>query len=307
MYSLSQLRRGIQNPWLFFREANRLYHSRAYSRPFNTEGIDIFEEDWDNLLILDACRYDMFEKHADLTGRLESRISRSSSTQEFLKANFRDRSLLDTIYVTANPQLYRHRDWVNVQFHEVRHIWQEDGWDDQYQTVLPETTTDYALQAAADHPDKRLIVHYIQPHYPFLTDDGGPFRNDEIFLKPDKVGGWERVMTGDLEVSRSEVWDAYVETLQRTLPAVERLIKGIDGKTVVTSDHGNMVGERARPFPISEWGHPRGIYTEELVKVPWLVIDDERRRIVAEEPVASDDDDVADGLVQERLQNLGYR
>jgi hypothetical protein len=193
-----------------------------------------------------------------------------------------------------------------VQIHELRHGWQVYGWDEEYRTVLPETTTEHALQAAADHPDKRLIVHYIQPHYPFLTDDGGPFRDDEIFLKPDKVGGWERVMTGDLDVSRSEVWDAYVETLRRTLPEVERLIDGIDGKTVVTSDHGNMVGERARPFPIREWGHPRGIYTEELVKVPWLVIDGERREILAEDPIAADDD-VTDELVQERLRNLGYR
>lgn len=306
MYSLSQFRRGIRNPRLFLREANRLYHSRAKTRPFNTEGVDVFSEDWDNLIILDACRHDMFKYYADLDGHLESRISRSSSTEEFLRANFRNRSLLDTVYITANPQFYRHRDWLNVQFHEVRHIWKEDGWDNQYRTVLPETTTDYALQAAADHPDKRLIVHYIQPHYPFLTEDKGPFRNEEEILKPGKVGGWHRVMTGELDVSKSEIWDAYVQTLQRALPAVERLIKCIDGKTVVTSDHGNMVGERAWPFPIREWGHPRGIYTEELVKVPWLVIDGDRRKIVAEDPVAADDE-IHDERVQDRLQNLGYR
>lgn len=305
MYSLSQLRRGIRNPRLVLREANRLYYSQARTRPFNTEGVDIFGEDWDNLLILDACRYDMFEEYADLDGRLESRISRSSSTQEFLNANFRDRKLLDTVYVTANPQFYRHQDWLKTTFHEIRHIWQEDGWDEQYRTVLPETTTDYALQAASDHPEKRLIVHYIQPHYPFLTDDGGTYRDDEIFLKPDKTGFWERVMTGDLNVTQSEVWDAYVRTLQRALPAVERLIAGLDGKTVVTSDHGNMVGERASPIPIKEWGHPRGVYTEELVKVPWLVIESgERKEIVAEEPIAGHD--LTSDVVEDRLQDLGY-
>jgi len=304
--SPSRIRRGVENPALFLREANRLYHRRLYSRPYNTAGIDVFAQDWDNLVILDACRYDMFESHADLPGRLESRISRSSSTREFLKANFTDRDLLDTVYVTANPQLYRHRDWVNVDFHEVRHIWQEAGWDETHSTVLPETTTEYALAAADDHPDKRLVIHYIQPHYPFLTTGEQPFEDSQAFLRPEEGGSWYQVMTGDLEVSRSEVWDAYVETLERSLPAVKDLLDGLAGKTVVTADHGNMVGERARPVPVREWGHPHSIYTEQLVKVPWLVIDRERRKIVAEAPV-DDDNHVTDELVQKRLRNLGYR
>lgn len=303
--SPSRIRRGLESPTLFLREANRLYYRRLYSRPYNTNGIDVFAQDWDNLVILDACRYDMFESHAELPGLLESRTSRSSSTREFLKANFADRDLLDTVYVTANPQLYRHREWVDVKFHEVRHIWQEAGWDETHKTVVPKTTTEYALAAADDHPDKRLVVHYIQPHYPFLTSGDQPFEDSQAFLRPQEGGSWYQIMTGDLEVSRSEIWDAYVETLERALPAVQKLIDGLEGKTVVTADHGNMVGERAHPIPIREWGHPHSIYTEQLVNVPWLVVDGQRREITAEESVGTTTN-VADEVVEERLENLGY-
>lgn len=306
MYSLSQLKRGFASPNLFLREANRLYHRRLNLREYNTGGIDIFEENWDNLIVLDACRYDMFAEHNTIEGRLESRRSRSSSTREFLRANFTNRSLLDTVYVTANPQLYRHSDWVDVSFHDVIHVWQKEGWDEEYQTVLPETTTAHALDAARSYPNKRLLVHYIQPHYPFLTEDGGPFDNSQAFLKPDEAGSWNQILSGDLEISRSEVWEAYISTLKRALPEVQTLVEGLDGKTVITADHGNMVGERARPLPIREWGHPRGIYTEQLVKVPWLIIDGKRREIIEEEPAESEQTTTADDVVEERLEALGY-
>lgn len=307
MFSRDRVARGLASPNLFLREANRLYHRRLNSRAFNTAGVDIFAEDWDNLLILDACRYDMFETQSDLPGRLESRISRGSSTQEFMRGNFLGRSLKDTVYVTANPQYYRHRDWLKTTFHAVEHIWKTEGWDETHRTVLPETTTKYAIEAAKRYPDKRLLVHYIQPHYPFIDDGDQPFDDSQAFLKPDEPGSWSQMMTGDLDASPESIWQAYRNNLDRTLPHVGEFNESVDGKSVVSADHGNMVGERARPFPIREWGHPRGIYTEELVRVPWLVVDGPRREITSDEPVETPDDDIVDKVVSERLEQLGYR
>ena len=306
VFSLQRLRRGFSSPNLFIRELNRWYHRRLFTRPYNTDGVDIFGADWDNLLVLDACRYDMFAGEHELDGRLESRQSRASSTREWLRANFDGQELLDTVYVTANPMLYRHRNSIDVTLHTVVHVWQTDGWDQTHKTVLPETMTDRALAAAEEFPNKRLLVHYIQPHYPFLADTNQPFENSQAFLKPDEPGSWHQIMTGKLSVDKQTVWQAYQGTLNRAFPSVERLIDGLEGKTVVTADHGNMVGERARPFPIVEWGHPRGIYTKELVTVPWLVVDGERRDIVAEEPVESTVSDVSNTQVEKRLEDLGY-
>jgi len=211
----------------------------------------------------------MFETNHALPGTLESRLSRGSSTVEFLRGNFHSRDLLDTVYVTANPKLHEHRDDIDTRLHAVRDVWR-DGWDETHNTVLPEQTTAAAVDAAAAFPTKRSVVHYIQPHYPFLAG-GNPFDSEQAFLRPDEPGSWHQVMTGELSVSRERVWDAYVATLDRALTAVEDLLSEIKGKTVVTADHGNMVGERARPVPVREWGHPTGVYTSELVRVPWHV------------------------------------
>lgn len=299
---VARVLRGIAaRPTRLFRELNRAYHLRLLAREYNPRGIDVFEEDWDTLVVLDACRFDTFEEHHALPGRLESRTSRGSDTYQFLVGNLRGRSLLDTVYVTANPRLLRRRADVDVEFHDVVNVWRE-GWDEEHGTVLPETTTEYAVEAAREHPKKRLVVHYLQPHYPFIESD---IESGEM-VDQRNPSVWDLVITG--EVDPDEIRRAYERNLDRTLPAVERLLSVLSGKTVVTSDHGNMLGEPSFPLPYPEWGHPLGIYTEELVRVPWLVHDSgPRRRITAGEPAGGERDDVEDATVEERLEQLGYR
>ena len=304
MDTWSRLRRAINNPILFLRHVNRLYHRRLNQRPYNIAGTAIFKEDWDNLVILDACRYDMFARRSSLPGRLERRRSRGSSTIEFLQANFDGRDLQDTVYVTANPQLYRNSKSIQAYFHDVIHIWREEGWDEEYGTVLPETVTEYAERAARDYPNKRLVVHYMQPHYPFIESKTKFDKGHLTDTEGENV--WNQLLRGILDVDRDEIWRIYEENLDRALPHVEELMEELDGKTVVTADHGNMVGERSFPVPITEWGHPRGIYTDELVTVPWLEFESgPRREIRAEEPT-SQSVEVDDDIVADRLQDLGY-
>lgn len=76
-YSLRNLRRAIRNPSLVLGEinkyllkANKAYHDRFAQR----EGTFVMEADWDNLLILDGCRYDVFAERNDIDGDLSRRI-----------------------------------------------------------------------------------------------------------------------------------------------------------------------------------------------------------------------------------------
>ena len=307
MNTLSRVYRAAKNPSLFVRHANRLYHRRLDRRQYNPDGVDIFAEDWDMLVILDACRYDMFERHAELPGRLEHRSTRGTDTTEFLQANFGGRDLHDTVYVTANPQLHDNRDEIATELYHVVDVWREDGWNEEHGTVLPETVTEYAKRAAREYPNKRLVVHYIQPHYPFI---GSATEFDKHHLAAgDGMKGenvWGQLMTGALDVDAADIWRPYVSNLKRVLPHVEELMNDLDGRTVVTADHGNMLGERSFPIPIREWGHPRGTYTEQLVRVPWLVHDDgPRREVVAEQPESAGET-VEAGTVADRLEHLGY-
>lgn len=304
MYRLDQLLSGVKHPSLVLRELNRYYFLRFRMRQFNDAGVDIFTEDWDTLVILDACRYDVFRDQNSIAGRLESRESKASETVGFLKANFDGRDLRDTVYVTANPQLYRFRSEIETTLHDIVHVWRDDGWDDTLGTVRPEKTTEYALNAAESYPAKRLIVHYIQPHYPFL-DTNTEFDKGHLEREDDEPNLWYRKLWGELDVDRETLWRLYVDNLEATLPQVQRLLDGITGRTIVTADHGNMFGERSFPIPIREWGHPHSTFTEELVHVPWLVIDDgPRRSITADEPRT--ESRAVDADVSDRLNQLGY-
>jgi hypothetical protein len=305
MYSLDQVKRGLGSPNLVLREINRLYHSRLDTRPFDRRGIDLFERDWDNCYLLDACRYDMFDERADLPGELERVTSRASNTLGFLRANVAGRQLHDTVYVTANPRFYRYRDELDASFHDVVNVWLDDGWDDTFNTVLPGTTAEYARRAVEEYPDKRLLVHFMQPHYPFLSTETEFDKHHLHNEGEDTDDFWHEIMVGKLTIDPRLVWRQYRRTLDETLPHLRELLEAVPGRSVVTSDHGNMVGERARPLPIREWGHPKGIYTEELVAVPWHVHEDGRRSTTATEPVGAEDH-VDDDVVADRLRSLGY-
>ena len=303
MYSVSDLRKAVENPGKAARELNRLFHTRFYSRDFNEKGIDIFEQDWDNLLILDACRYDMFEEHNNIEGRLISKISRGASTIEFLKGNFRDRKLHDTIYLTANPQLAWHEDEIDAEFFKMIDLWENnESWDDEYNTVTPEALSRKAEEIAEEYPDKRLIVHYMQPHYPFL-----PYKSEQTLDIALEDLFWNKIAEGELEISKEKIWSMYNDNLKRALDAVKPLIENTEGKTVITADHGNFVGEKSSPIPVTEWGHPIGIYDDILVKVPWLEIEaSTRKEIKTETPENAEESDGEESEIKDKLKALGY-
>lgn len=305
MFSIAEsIRERIPKANFAGRGLNRMYY-RYINQKLNIDSVDIFSEDWDNLIILDGCRYDLFEEHQTLRGQLESRTSAGSATIEFLKKNFVGRELYDTVYVTANPQLYKHQSEIRVDFHKVIHVWKEDDWDEDTGTVLPETMFEYAIQANEMFPSKRLLIHFMQPHYPFLSPNSD-FDSGRVETEDDEPFFWHELMLGRRSIQRSDIWKAYADTLNRVLPFVSELLDVLSGRTVVTSDHGNMIGERAFPVPITEWGHPPGIYTEELVKVPWLVYDNGARKDIIAERTESTEERIADNTVEERLKRLGY-
>ncbi len=291
---------------------NRWYHSGYGQWQYNRDGVDLFETDWDNLFILDACRYDTFERLHDLPGELSKRESLASTTPEFLRANLLGRELHDTVYVTAQVQIRNHDD-IDSPFHRIVDVW-EDGWDADIGTVLPETVAEATIAANERYPDKRLLVHFLQPHYPFIGETGrkhfdysGIGLDDPAESDEDAEKFWDTVGTRINDVPEEIVWRAYEENLEAVLPHVERLMTELGGKTVVTADHGEMIYERAWPVPVTINGHPGGLYTPELVEVPWhTYTHGERREVTAEPPEQRRSDDVQDETVEQRLRDLGY-
>jgi hypothetical protein len=302
----SQIRLGLSNPKLLARKLSQFYNYRRSQSDYNPEGIDFMTQDWDCLVILDACRYDLFESENTIEGNLRKVVSRGSATPEFLRGNFRDREFLDTVYVTTNPMLQRHDSEINTVFHDVIDLWAGDTWNEEHETVLPETVTREAINTAGEFPNKRILVHYMQPHYPFLGADTDFDKGHIDDSAADELTTWMQVMTGEVDIAHSALWEAYTENLRRALPHVEELVETVTGKAVVTSDHGNMLGERSSPIPIREWGHPQGIWTDELVCVPWLETKWKERREIISEPPDSESAGSESDSVEERLESLGY-
>jgi hypothetical protein len=285
MYDLAGVKRALREPARAVTELNRLITRQGIRYRYNPNGVDIFDEDWDVLILLDACRYDAFEEHAELPGTLESRISRGSSSVEFIHGNFASRTLRDVVYVSANDWYAKLHDSIGAEVHA-----------HEYVDIDPDVVTDAALECAKQYPNKRLLVHYMQPHFPYLAPKwDGTFVSDGDLLTTYRESG----------VTRDEMWEAYLDNLHLVLEEVRTLFENVTGKIVVSSDHGELLGDREAPIPIRRYGHPRGIYVDELVKVPWLVYQNgPRPEIIAEPPeqsISYDEDEV-----NERLRDLGY-
>lgn len=267
--------------------------------------------EWDNLILLDSCRYDFFADVNTIEGDLNQVVSRGSHSWEFMQENFLRKEFHDTVYVTANP--YSHRLDEDI-FYTIEYV--HDQWDEQIGTVRPEEVVNVALKAHDDYSNKRLIVHMMQPHYPYLGPTADRIR-EQVDIKGHvkSVGEegedgrtgtpwWTAVENGN--ISWDDSIQAYRETLEIALNHTEDLVTKLNGKSVVSADHGEVLGEQIAPLVRRRYGHPYGFHTEETCTVPWLELPaNERREIVAEEPIGSEK--VAAETVDERLEALGYK
>jgi hypothetical protein len=293
---------------------------RAYFEVMKYRGTDIVAEDWDNLVILDACRYDSFEEYNSVPGRLEARWSKASSTGLFLTRNFGDRTCHDTVYVTANPmyraERYGHEEVVGRStFHDTVDVW-GTNWDETFTTVRPEAMVEPAKRAHDDNPNKRVIVHFLQPHTPFIGPTGREIERQkgssligEMVEDAERREGspvWNLVQNGDLDLETAR--RAYRENVELVMPHVADLVDHFEGKTVVTADHGELLGEMAWPIPYRQYGHPNRVWTKHLTRVPWHVVEPETRKdVVAESPDDEASARADETEIEERLSDLGYR
>jgi hypothetical protein len=256
------------------------------------------DEDWDNLIILDGCRYDLFAECNTFDGELTSKISPASTTKGFLKQSFLNNSYADVVYVTANPNCYV----LDAEFHHIEPLW-EDYWEESLKTVHPKDVASRTLELSDRFPEKRFIVHFIQPHYPFIGETGQQIEHSSL-LGGGLIAGertkptiWQLLKDGD--ITTEVAWRAYQENLELTLPHVRRIVDGIGGKSVITADHGNAFGRWG------VYGHPTDVFISELVEIPWIEFNIGDRRSITtgtEQKITSEGENL-----QEQLSALGYR
>ncbi|MFD1562999.1 hydrolase [Haloarchaeobius amylolyticus] len=278
----------------------------------------VLEREWDVLVLLDACRVDLMAEVATEYDWLPSPAeieagaidSVAGSSKEWMRRTFTPAhaaTLEQTAYVTGNPFSAAVLG-DNHPLGLVDEVWRY-AWDDDAGSIRPEPITDRAIGVCRDGDFDRVIVHYMQPHVPFLDrpDLHAGYRPDDwgspdSVVDPDETGVdvWGRVRRGEL--NRDEVWAAYADNLRVGLDAVATLRRNVDGTLVVSADHGNAMGE------LGIWGHPDRPVSS-VRRVPWIELEahDEGTRESVLDPDETDTDDRAvDADVQDRLASLGY-
>ena len=318
-YTIANFVEALRSPAKFMNEIQRVSNQTIGKALFHLkygEGDDIMEEDWDNLILLDACRYDVFERVNYLDGDLEHRISKASQSEEFCEEYFEGETFHDSVYVTANA--YGAQVSQNT-FHDITVTFGEDYRGGHTEGRAPETVKEAAIEAYETHPNKRIIVHFMQPHGPYigpkaddlrarLRDEGIEFfawdRSDE---RTDRDGAIGNLMHAAQRgyITRDEFREVYIENLEIILEHVEDIIDIFDGKTVVSSDHGELLGEEKILAPRS-YSHPKRTYARELRKVPWLIVNSENRREITEDPSIGEVS-ATESEIEAHLSALGYK
>ncbi|WP_018256167.1 alkaline phosphatase family protein [Halomicrobium katesii] len=270
--------------------------------PTRSNAIDMADANWDTLIVLDACRADLFEEHSDLDrfDTYETVVSPGSSTLEWTEQTFPG-EYGDIVYVNGNPNV---SEVAGENFHKIIDVWR-GGFDADLNTVPPEPVMDAAIDAHEAFSDKRIVVHFMQPHQPFISAPDLKFDGMREFSDEPPHNVFHALEMG--LVDHDEVWDAYADNLEIVLSSVDDLVRSIEGKIVVTSDHGNLFGERGYPVPLRTYGHPTGIRNSPLVTVPWATITRNGRRDITAGRVKSmsrRDDGIEE--LDNRLRALGY-
>jgi len=206
----------------------------------------------------------------------------------------------DTVYITANPHAAKLPEGT---FHAVENLLDTD-WNDEHRTIMPDAMAERVADAHVEYPNKRIIGHFMQPHFPFIGSTGQSFAHQGLKAQG-RSHPWRDLLFRS-DVSVEKVLKAYRENYEIVLDAVDDLLNEISGKVVLTSDHGNLIGERGPIIPIKQYGHPEGLHLDQLVTVPWVELSLGERPVIQEEaPVA--EEQVNSDVIKDRLQALGYK
>ena len=279
-------------------------HQKTYH--IEDKKIDILQEDWDILIVLDACRYDMFkEVYRDIfdEGQLKKAISPATWTIEWLNKVFREHYHDDITYVSSNVFInsktsISHKSKGETRsfngkqhFHKIIDVW-DWGWDKKSGTVHPKNVNKGFINSYLRNPEKRFILHYTQPHQPFITvmkkeKNDIPEQHktnnrkfnfiislirkylpEEVTWKIKKILG---LPPSDIErIYHKNGWNGiknvYKNEIRLVLEHVKMLTDSISANFLITADHGERLGEHL--FRDRHGGKRDKV----VIEVPWFKV-----------------------------------
>lgn len=293
--SLKRIKKGIRNPRTAAKFVQDSYSPIRGQVVFFTSrypiGTNVLDLDWDVLIILDSCRVDALRSIAEeyyFINEIGEIWSVGGHSGEWMAHTF-DRKyrevLSNTVYLSANPhtksvlendmdaedkhikRLSRYGKWDFVspsEFGRIEHIWKHEIMDEEspYSHIEgytpPRYVTDRGITVLRNYDFDRVILHYLQPHRPYLTDAIANGRDPYDYEKEP----WEYMRkTGD----RETVFKSYLNELRFVLDDVEILLNNVDAdKVAISADHGEAFGE------YNVYEHHSGSLHPSIRRVPWM-------------------------------------
>ncbi|KXB06244.1 hypothetical protein AKJ53_00910 [candidate division MSBL1 archaeon SCGC-AAA382F02] len=272
----------------------------------------IHERDWHVLIVLDACRYDYFEEiyQEYLSGKLrkvrsqcfdDSFLYSEGRTKTWLRNTF-DKKMGGVVYVSGTPHVNsvevntENEDFVATDvFSDIIDVW-DWGWAEELGTTPPEKIVEGVNIAKEKYSEKDLIIHFVQPHGPYLALGGKEIEVSGMVSSSSELGILDRgrkmagrilqsFLPGEIfkelrnffssidkpaekiakEYGKGELRNFYTKNLRSALVEVEKIVRLFPDKSIViTSDHGEFLGEKGL------YGHN---WNEEfLTEVPWFEV-----------------------------------
>jgi len=217
------------------------------------------------LILLDACRYDFFEKlyprffEGELTKCYNEGVSWTYDWFSKFCRNLND----VTLFTAAPVAVQKWKDKSVDEYDPKEHFkeipsWLEYDWNFEEGTATPKKINEVVRRK----PARKRLVRYLKPHPPFV---GTPL--EDLTKGSGKIQRTEEALAKG-EITEEDLRDAYGENVRVAFEGAVDLIPDLDGSTVVTSDHGTALDESSYLF------HARS-YPEMpcLNEVPWFRVE----------------------------------
>jgi len=267
------------------------------------------------IIVLDACRYDYFYSLYSnyLEGNLEKVWSSGNRTPQWVPRTWDKK--YDLTYISASSYPVTTKSWnhlresfnPNRKFRDTIPVFEKD---EIISTVAPEIVTDVALKYLSNVNNPRAVVHYLQPHSPYIgstkllpwylnEDQCKSALNKEKDIKKlnKTINGYavHDIFNNGLDYNESKLKkiipklekynpkhqvadglvtdamykQAYEDNLKCVFSEVTRLVQYLDCDIIITSDHGEHLGDHLDV--LWEYNHPRRTHPV-LREVPWFVV-----------------------------------
>lgn len=234
---------------------------------------EVFQEKSFIIIIIDACRYDVFKEFYKeyFQGELLKVKSLGTSTGIFLKKfvnmpEFKDvRIFSSTPHMSKNSIINR---WLNTPVYpqglDFIDLW-KNNWNDDIGTVLTEDVNQIVTNLGLNN---RNIIWYLPPHFPWI--ENVKFSKEILNESIEKNKPLSEVLLNKIkkgETNIPEIKQLYISNLRSSLCQISSLLqklKPVSDRIIVTSDHGELLGEYNLFFHFSHLDVP------ELYTVPWL-------------------------------------